>query len=58
MEGLAGIITNLTSVFTAIIGWAGSVGETIVSTPILLVGVSIPIVGAGIGFFRRLLRMR
>lgn len=58
MEGLADVISNLTSVFTAIIGWAGSVGETIVSTPILLVVVSVPIVGAGVGFFRRLLRIR
>lgn len=55
---MAELITLITSVFTAIMGWAATVGTTIVSTPLLLIGVSIPIVGAGIGFFKRLLRLR
>lgn len=60
MEGttLATMITNLGTVFTGVMGWAATIGSTVVDTPILFVGVSIPIVGAGIGFFRRLLRMR
>lgn len=55
---LSSLITDLGSVFTGVMGWAGTVGTTVTSTPILMVGVSIPLVGAGIGFFRRLLRMR
>lgn len=38
--------------------WAGEVGSTIVSTPILLMFVVIPLVGLGVGLFKRLLSMR
>ena len=55
---LASILTDITSVFTAAIGWAGTVGSTIVSTPLLLVFVVVPLVGLGVGLFRRLLRVR
>lgn len=51
------IISNITSVFTAAIGWAGTVGETIVSTPILMVFVAVPLVGLGVGLFRRLINI-
>lgn len=52
-----GIITNVTSVFTAAIGWAGTVGETVVGTPILMVFASVPLVGLGVGLFKRLLNI-
>lgn len=51
------ILSNITSVFTAAIGWAGTVGETIVGTPILMVFVSIPLVGLGVGLFKRLINV-
>ena len=38
--------------------WAGEVGSTIVGTPILLMFVVIPLVGLGVGLFKRLLSMR
>ena len=53
---MADIITSITAVFTAVIGWATTVGETIVGTPILLVFVVVPLVGLGVGLFKRLLR--
>lgn len=54
---LSSILTDIGSVFTQIISWVGTVTTTIVSSPLLLIGVSIPIAGAGIGFFKRLLRV-
>lgn len=52
------LLTSITTVFSSFIGMAGDVCSTIVSTPLLLVGVSIPLAGAAIGFFNRLRRIR
>lgn len=51
------ILGNIGSVFSSAIGWAGTVGNTIVSTPILMVFCSIPLVGLGVGLFRRLINV-
>lgn len=52
------ILTDISAVFSGIMSWAGSVGTAILDSDLLLIGVSIPIVGAGIGFFKRLIRLR
>lgn len=59
MEGVtvSTILTSIGSVFSEAIGWAGDVGETIVNTPILMVFVAIPLVGLGVGLFRRLINV-
>ena len=54
---MATIITAVSSVVTAAAGWAGDFGEMIVDTPILLLFVCIPIVGLGVGLFKRLLKV-
>lgn len=54
---LASILADITSVFTAAIGWVATVGETITSTPILMLFCGIPLVGLGVGLFRRLLNV-
>lgn len=51
------ILTNITTVFTSAIGWAGTVGQTIVDTPLLMVFVAVPLVGLGVGLFRRLINI-
>lgn len=51
------LISSVTEIFTAAVGWAGTVGNTIVNTPILLMFVVLPLVGLGIGIFKRLLHM-
>lgn len=51
------ILTSITTVFTAAMGWAGSVGTAIAGNPLLLVGVVMGFVGVGVGLFRRLLRL-
>ena len=52
------MLSSIGSIFTQAMTWAGEVGSTIVSTPILLMFVVIPLVGLGVGLFKRLLSMR
>jgi len=54
---MATIITTVSSVVTAAAGWAKDFGEMVVETPILLLFVCIPLVGLGIGLFKRLLNV-
>lgn len=54
---LSSIIADIGSVFTAAIGWVATVGSTITSTPILMLYAGIPLVGLGVGLFRRLLNV-
>lgn len=50
------MITAITTVFTAAIGWVGTVASTIAGQPILLLAcVGIPLCGLGVGMFKRLL---
>lgn len=56
MEGaatvtIATLLSSIGEVFTSAIGWAGTVGSTIVNTPILLLFCAIPLVGLGVGLF-------
>lgn len=52
------IISNLTEIFTAVIGYVGTVATTITSNPLLLIFCLIPIIGLGVGLFRRLLNVQ
>lgn len=54
---MADFIAAVTSWFTAAIGWVGSVGTTITGSPILLAFCSLPIVGLGVGLFKRLINV-
>lgn len=55
MEAMTSLITTLGEVVTAIFGWVGEVGTTIVSTPILLLTTGFLVLGGAIGIFGRLL---
>lgn len=56
---MAEIISSITSVFTAAIGWVGTVASTIAGQPILLLAcVGVPLCGLGVGLFKRLLSAR
>lgn len=53
------LIASVTSVFTAAIGWVGTVAETIAEQPILLLAcVGVPLCGLGVGLFKRLVLIR
>ena len=54
---MAEFVTLLTSVFTALVGFAGDIGAMVMSTPILAFAVVIPLAGAGVGLFSRLLHI-
>ena len=51
------ILSNVGQIFTSAIGWVGTVGSTITSTPILMVFAALPLCGIGIGFFKRLINV-
>ena len=51
---LSSLLTSIGSVFTALIGYVGDVCESIVSQPLLLLGVSIPMAFAIVTFVRKL----
>lgn len=53
------LISSVGTVFTAAIGWVGTVASTIAEQPILLLAcVGIPLCGLGVGMFKRLLSAR
>lgn len=51
---LSSLLASVGSIFTAFIGYVGDIAEAIVGTPLLLLGVSIPIAFAIVSFVRRL----
>lgn len=53
------LITAITTVFTGVIGYVGTVASTVASQPILLLScVGVPLCGIGVGMFKRLLSAR
>lgn len=54
---MATLLSTITEIFTAAVGWVGTVSSTITGNPLLLIGVVIGFIGTGIGLFSRLLRV-
>lgn len=54
---MADFMTSIGSAVQTYVTWLGTVGSTIVDTPLLLVGFVPPIFGAAIGLFKRLTRV-
>jgi len=57
IKRMGDIISTVSEVVTAAAAWAAQFGNMIVTTPILLLFVCIPLVGLGVGLFKRLLRV-
>ncbi len=56
---MSALLTSVTDVFTAAVGWVGTVATTITGTPVLLLFcVGVPLCGLGVGMFSRLLHSR
>lgn len=51
---LQSVLTDVGSVFTALIGYVGDICETIVGNPLLLLGFTIPFAFAIVNFVKRL----
>ena len=53
------LMTNVGEVFTAAIGWVGTVADEIAGNNLLLLAcVAVPLCGIGVGMFSRLLHNR
>lgn len=52
---IASLIGNVGDIFEAAVGWVGDVATTITGNPLLLIFAIIPLVGLGVGLFKRLL---
>jgi hypothetical protein len=53
------ILTDVGTVFTSAVGWVGEVATTIAGEPVLMLFcVAVPLVGLGVGLFKRLLSAR
>lgn len=53
------ILTDVGTVFTSAVGWVGKVATTIAGEPVLMLFcVAVPLVGLGVGLFKRLLSAR
>ena len=48
------MLTTITEVFTAAVGWVGTVADTITDTPLLMVGCVLGFIGVGVGLFKRM----
>lgn len=62
MEGttaltMATVLSTITEVFEASLGWMGTIAETVASNPLLLIGVVITFIGVGVSLFKRLLHV-
>lgn len=61
MEGaavtLATILSDVSSVVTQALTWAGSVVTFIQSNPIVMIFVLVPLVGLGIGMVKRMISL-
>ena len=51
------LMETIGTMFTTAIAWVADVAEAVSSHPILLLGVLLPIIGLGIGFFKRLMHV-
>ena len=56
---MSAIITSVTTVVTAAVGWLGDYADAIADNDILILGVvAVPLVGLGVGLLGRLLKKR
>ena len=54
---VATVLGNVDSIVTKAIAWVGSWMTAIVGQPILLLFMLLPLVGLGVGFIKRLVRI-
>lgn len=54
---MATIITDVTSLVTAAIGWVGDFADVITTTPLILMFVIVSFVGLGVGLIKRLISL-
>lgn len=55
---MATILGDASSIVTESLGWVGEVVSTVTGSPLLMLFVILPLVGLGIGLFRRLINVQ
>jgi hypothetical protein len=55
-DSVNGILGGAADVITQVLTWVGDIASTIVTTPLLFIGVGLFVLGAAVSFVRRLLR--
>ena len=54
---MADLLASVTTILASAVSWVSTVSSTITNTPILLLGVTLPFVGFGVGLFKRMLNV-
>jgi len=54
---MASLLSMITEVLTAAVGWIGTIVGVIIQNPIFLIGIVITFIGVGIGLVSRLLHL-
>ena len=54
---IASILTSISAVVTQAVTWAGDIVTFVVSNPLIMVFVAIPLVGLGIGMVKRMISL-
>lgn len=54
---IATLLTSIGSIVTAAVGWMQQAGTAIAANPLALLFILLPLMGAGIGLFRRIIHL-
>lgn len=54
VDVMTSLLSTITEVFTAAVGWVGTVASTITGQPLLLISCVIGFIGLGVGLFKRM----
>lgn len=55
---IGSVTDEISALFTSAMSMAGTVGTTVTGNPLLLTFTIVPLVGLGVGLFKRLLNIR
>lgn len=54
---IATLLTSIGSIVTAAVGWMQQAGTAIAANPLALLFILLPLMGAGIGLFKRIINL-
>lgn len=54
---IANLLTSIGSIVTAAVGWMQSAASAIAANPLALLFILLPLMGAGIGLFKRIINL-
>ena len=52
---ISSLLTNISSIVTAAVGWMQSAATAIAGNPVALLFILLPLMGVGIGLFKRII---